>query len=87
MPCPMELWTAIVTEPRIIAVHTKTVFAHDLRRNLALAYDGRKSVPSADVILDIYCSDIVLGQRLRDIYIEDSNKGVFQGGPRNNGWG
>ena len=79
---PLSIWAAIVTEPRIISVHTREFFSNNLR---CTPIDrGEKQalttcVPNCDQILSIYCSDYSLGLRLREIYLRDVSRGLVIG--------
>ena len=83
--CPYSIWMSIITEPRIIRVHTmkgayfgsvKDSKNKSLRENIS--DENVSCVPMCDKLLEIYCTDKNdgLGRLVREIYTEDVQKGI-----------
>ena len=83
--CSQSIWASIITEPRIIRVHTiegpfygsdSSSSSKNLRENFA--EDSVSCVPMCDKLLEIYCTDKQdgLGKLVVEIYMEDVKRGV-----------
>ena len=68
---PMTLWMSLITEPRIVAVHTQKVIPHPLRENVNAHTIGKSYVPLNDSLLEIYRSDPEIGKRAAEIFLRD----------------
>ena len=85
--CPYSIWMSIITEPRIVRVHTekssyffRNEKDHMKNKNLRqnISEENISCVPMCDKLLEIYCADGKdgLGKLVREIYLEDVQRGV-----------